>query len=82
MKTEERARTMRADGATMRQIADDLSICLQHVYRLVGDMAAPVTPDRQDIVTKLVARNGACSTTSGMVPISMPRIPTLHGAFA
>lgn len=36
-------------------------------------------PDR---VTRMTAYNGGCSTTSGMVPVSLVRVPTIDGVAA
>lgn len=79
MTTESRARAMRADGMTFAKIGRALGIRTDAAHRL----AAGVEREDYDNATSVVryhARNGGCSTTSGMVPIRMPRIAALHGA--
>lgn len=79
MSTERRAREMRADGKSFSKIASELGVSLQWAYKCVGGVAGSLLPTKSTIV-KQFARNGGCSTQSGMVSISLPRITSLHGA--
>lgn len=82
MTTEERARAMRADGKSVAQIATRLGIHKSYAYRCIGDMdRGQPRPTARSIVRRF-AHNGGCSTLSGMVPISLPRIVALHGEVA
>lgn len=82
MKTKERARAMRAEGNDFAAISRELGISLQHAYRCAGDVSRkPVAGTRYKIV-RYFPRNGGCSTLSGMVPVSLPRIVALHGEAA
>lgn len=84
MNTQDRARAMRAEGQTFAQIATRLGIHKSYAYRCAGDVTpaeARVKPSARSIV-RYFARNGGCSTLSGMVPISLPRIECLHGRVA
>lgn len=73
-------RALRDQGLTFRQIADRLAIGLASAHRAI----APERPRRQPLaandnkVVRLVANNGGCSTTSGMVRVSVARIPTME----
>lgn len=75
------AREMRANGKSVPEIAARCNISLGYAYKLVSDVTRHVA-QAADIVTRMVPRNGGCSTTSGMVPVSMPRIVALHGVAA
>lgn len=79
MKTAERARAMRADGSSYAQISKELGVGLQWAYKCAGDIGARALKETERTVVRRAAYNGGCSTTSGMMSISMPRIPVLHG---
>lgn len=85
MTTEERARSLRAEGKSLRQIGRELNIPLTRAYYIMGGKRAqprnPLTPTQATIV-RHAPHNGGCSTQSGLVPVSLPRIPTLHGVAA
>lgn len=90
-----RARAMRAEGRSFVSIAAELGIGLQYAYKLAGDVLGDdakatrntvvreieLQPTAKTVV-KFHAHNGGCSTLSGLMPISMPRIVALHGAAA
>jgi len=39
----------------------------------------PANDNHPDRITRMTAYNGGCSTTSGMVPVSLVRVPTIDG---
>jgi hypothetical protein len=80
MNTKGRARELRADGRDFGQISEELGIGLQWAYKCAGDIEPAGPQETDETVVRHHAYNGGCSTTSGMMPISMPRITTIHGA--
>lgn len=79
MSATETAREMRANGKRVSDIAAQCNISLGHAYRITGDVKRRFT-QTVETVTRMLPRNGGCSTTSGRVPVTMPRIVALHGA--
>ena len=79
VKTMERARAMRAEGNSFAKIAAELGVGLQWAYKCAGDILGGEPKETAATVVRRGAHNGGCSTTSGMIAISMPRIPALHG---
>lgn len=75
-----RARALRAEGKTMHKIAEEAGISLQWAYKCASDVERGEPVESGATVVRYGAFNGGCSTTSGLQAISMPRIPTLHGA--
>jgi hypothetical protein len=78
MNTEDRARAMRAEGRTFDAISKCLGISMQWAHKCAREIDRSLQPS-VDTVVKFHPHNGGCSTTSGLVPISMPRIAALHG---
>lgn len=74
-----RARSLRAEGTSIAAIAKELGVGLQWAYKLASGADRVVQPTSRTVV-KHGAINGGCSTTSGLLAISMPRITALHGA--
>jgi len=79
-------RSLRAQKLSLRAIADRLGVSHQKVYLDLGGqrtrrMQAPANDNRAERTTRMSAWNGGCSTTSGLVPVTLKRIPTLecHG---
>ena len=84
----------RAEGATYRKIAEAVGLkqitVYQHLRRRGGLTSMPpaVAAERRaaandnnpDRVTRMAAHNGGCSTLSGMMPVSLARVPTIDGA--
>lgn len=84
---------MRAEGATYRKIADAVGLkkitVYQHLRRrgALQEMPAASFVERRaaandnnpDRVTRMSAHNGGCSTLSGMMPVSLKRIPSIDG---
>lgn len=82
MNTDTKACEMRANGKTFSEIARKLGISIQHAYRCASTIEPnPVEPTHKTTV-RYGAFNGGCSTQSGMRPVSLPRVPTIDGAFA
>jgi hypothetical protein len=79
MKTKERARVMRADRKSFAEISKELGISLQHAYKCAGDISRRPVAETRNTVVRYFAHNGGCSTQSGMMPVSLPRIVALHG---
>jgi hypothetical protein len=81
MNTTERARAMRDGGKSFAEISSRLGISLQHAYRIAGDLErVPPAEDARSVV-RYTAHNGGCSSLSGKVPVSLPRIATLDGPY-
>lgn len=83
MTVAERARAMRADGKSFAQISQELDVSLQWAHKCAADVTVG-TPlkETESSVVRYLAHNGGCSTLSGMQAISLPRIPTIDGAYA
>lgn len=79
MKTEQRARALRAEGISFARIAELLDCSVWHATRCTNDIVRDLK-ETAGTVVKRGAHNGGCSTLSGMMKISMPRIKALHGA--
>lgn len=77
-------KSLKDQGLTFREIADRLSISPASVNNAIhGRPPARKYPAANDNkIVRLVANNGGCSTTSGMVPVSLPRVATLERAAA
>lgn len=81
MDARDRARAMRAEGDSFARISQALNIGKQWAYKCAGDVERTVKETATTVVRKH-SLNGGCSTLSGPVAISMPRITALHGAAA
>lgn len=81
MSDAQRARAMRAERQPFAAIAKTLGVHIATAYRHAGDVV-PYPQEDADSVVRSYANNGGCSTTSGMLPIRMPRIRALHGEMA
>jgi hypothetical protein len=79
MTATETAREMRANGKRVPDIASKCNISVGHVYRITSDVKRRFA-QTTDTITRMLPRNGGCSSLSGLVPITMPRIAALHGA--
>ena len=76
-------RVARISGETVKSIASRYGVSAKAVYqsfsRNLGatPMPGPANDNHPDRVTRMMPRNGGCSTTSGKVPVTLMRIPTL-----
>lgn len=82
MTNQQRARALRADGATFVKVAELCSISKSWAYKIAGDVVRGHPRPTEKTVVKPHAMNGGCSSRSGMIGISMPRIVALHGVLA
>lgn len=76
----DKMRSMREAGASFRTIADALGVGLATVYYELNGRKSPraaANDNHPDRVTVYAAHNGGCSSTSGYMPVSLRRIPTL-----
>lgn len=80
----DRVRAYRKQGFTFRDIADRMAVDARTVRRAISTPTAPRRPiaANDNKVVRRVAHNGGCSTTSGMVPVSVARVPTMERAAA
>lgn len=71
--------SMRKRGVTLKAIAEAVGMntmaVYQHLRRRGGLTASVIQVDR---VTRWVPFNGGCSTTSGMRPVTLPRLECLR----
>lgn len=74
---------LKREGASYRQLADRFAVGLPTVYYAFNGRKpprqAPANDNYPDRVTRMSARNGGCSTTSGKMPVTLVRIPTIDG---
>ena len=76
-------RAARLAGEAVKSIAERFGVTPSAAYqafrRELGGtpLPGPANENNPLRVTKMVAHNGGCSTTSGMMPVTLPRIPTL-----
>lgn len=50
-------------------------------YKAADLKMAAANDNHPDRVTRMMPHNGGCSTTSGRVPVTLARIPTIDGPF-
>lgn len=81
-------RAMRQRGLHHKDIAQAVGLKPMTVYqhlRRCGGLAvmpkrpAPANDNHPDRVTRMAAHNGGCSTLSGMMPVTLKRVPSLDG---
>ncbi|NTG85821.1 hypothetical protein G6L15_06615 [Agrobacterium rhizogenes] len=77
---------MKAEGATIAQIAEHWNMKPAAIYKRLNRSYGAGIPrgapraandNNPDIVTKMMPHNGGCSTTSGKMPVSVARVPSL-----
>lgn len=82
---------MRQEGASIEDIAQRAGLkantAYQRLRREFGaeaikreNLPGPANDNNPHRVTRMTARNGGCSTVSGMMPVSLARVPTVDGA--
>jgi hypothetical protein len=78
---------MKAEGATIAQIARHWNMKPMAIYqrlnRAYGSGIPRGTPavandNNPDVITKMMPHNGGCSTTSGVMPVSVVRLHSLQ----
>lgn len=74
---------LKREGASYRQIADRFSVGLPTVYYAFNGRKPPrpANDNHPDRVVRMMPHNGGCSTTSGRMPVTLPRIPTIDGHY-
>ncbi|NTF69416.1 hypothetical protein [Rhizobium rhizogenes] len=75
-------RSLREEGLSLRVIGERLGVSHQAVFFRLGGSRAPLRtaakPAANDNkIIKMMAHNGGCSTTSGKMPVSVARVPSL-----
>lgn len=74
---------MKAAGNSFQKIADALGLGKTTVIEAVNGRKPPrpvaANDNHPNRVTRMSARNGGCSTTSGKMPVTLVRIPTIDG---
>lgn len=79
----EKFRARREGGETVKEIARSSGIKAGTLYqqfnRKLGGtpMPGPANDNNPDRVTRMTPRNGGCSSTSGKMPVTLVRIPSL-----
>lgn len=53
---------------------------MRRAFGLAERLPGPANDNNPSRVTRMTARNGGCSTVSGMMPVTLVRIPTVDGA--
>lgn len=80
-------RSLREEGLSLRAIGERLGVSHQSVFFRLGGSRAPLRKGNpvaanDNKIIKMVPHNGGCSTTSGKMPVSVVRVPTLEKAAA
>lgn len=76
-------RAARLAGEAVRSIAARYNVSPSAIYQTFSrelggtPLPGPANENNPLRVTKMVAHNGGCSTTSGMMPVTLPRIATM-----
>lgn len=76
-------RAARLAGEAVRSIAARYNVSPSAIYQTFSrelggtPLPGPANENRADRKTEMTARNGGCSTTSGMMPVTLPRIATM-----
>ncbi|WP_411033367.1 hypothetical protein [Shinella sp. BYT-45] len=75
----------RQDGESAERIARSYGLKTMTVYQnlrragVTAERVGPANDNHPGRVTRMSAYNGGCSTTSGLMPVSVVRIPTIDG---
>ena len=76
-------RAARLAGEAVRSIAARYNVSPAGIYQVFSrelggtPMPGPANDNNPHRITAMTARNGGCSTTSGKMPVTLPRVPTL-----
>ena len=83
-------RSRRENGDTVADIAARHNVKTMTVYQRLRrerreygtPLPGPANDNNPYRVTRMTARNGGCSTTSGKMPVTVVRIPSIDGVMA
>ncbi|QWY83255.1 hypothetical protein [Rhizobium phage RHph_X2_25] len=71
-------RAMQSHGASLREIGARFGLSGTAVFYRLGGVrklrSGPPAAANDNKIVKMVPHNGGCSTTSGLVPVSLPRV--------
>lgn len=76
-------RAARLAGEAVKSIAARFEVSQSAIYQVFSrelggtPLPGPANENNPRRKTHMSARNGGCSTTSGLMPVTLPRIPTL-----
>ncbi|RAL98696.1 helix-turn-helix domain-containing protein [Agrobacterium sp. MS2] len=79
----ETLRALRSGGASYQSLADIQGCGKKTVYDALNGRRPPrpANDNFADRVTRFSPHNGGCSTTSGMVPVTLARVPSIDGDY-
>lgn len=76
----------RQRGESAADIARDYGLKEMTVYQRLrrtfgsyGSLPGPANDNNPHRVTRMTAHNGGCSSVSGMMPVTLARVPTIDG---
>lgn len=75
--------SLREEGLSLRAIGERLGVSHQAVFFRLGGQRTPqrkLVAANDNKIVKMMPHNGGCSTTSGEMPISLQRVPTMAAA--
>lgn len=75
-------RSLREEGLSLRAIGERLGVSHQSVFFRLGGSRTPLRTGARvaandNKVVKMMPHNGGCSTTSGKMPVSVARVPSI-----
>jgi hypothetical protein len=80
-------RALRQGGANINEIAAKAGIKpmtayqrLRRAYGTTDPLPGPCNDNNPNRVTRMSARNGGCSTVSGLMPVTLRRLACIDGA--
>lgn len=79
----ETLRALRSGGASYQSLAEIQGCGKKTIYDALNGRKPPrpANDNCADRIIRFSPHNGGCSTTSGMVPVTLARIPSIDGAF-
>ncbi|WP_222051231.1 helix-turn-helix transcriptional regulator [Rhizobium laguerreae] len=82
---DEITRSLREEGLSLRAIGERLGLSHQAIYFRLGGKRTPLRTNpppaaNDNKIVKMMPHNGGCSTVSGVMPVSLRRVPTMDVA--